>query len=103
MARAGGRGLASPLLSAPGFGLSLGGKLPVLNLGFQVIFQRRCRLKDWVDGKVISSTFRVSLNCEDGPAHLVQRLNYAEVKSEAQKYSALPALCGVSPALTSTP
>ena len=103
VARAAGRGPASPLLSAPGSGLSLGGKLPVSNLGFQVIFQRRCRWKDWVGGKVISSTFRVSLNCGDGPAHLVQPLNYAEVKSEAQKYSALPASRGVSPALTSTP
>ena len=50
-AQGGGSGLASLLLSAPGFGLSLGGQLLVSNLGFQVIFQRRCRLKDWVGGK----------------------------------------------------
>lgn len=40
------------LLSVPGFGLSLGGKLLVSNLGVsQVICQRRCRLKGWVGGK----------------------------------------------------
>lgn len=49
--------------------------------GFQVICQRRCRLKGWVGGKrVTSSTFSVSLNCEDGPACFSSTLNYAEVK-----------------------
>jgi len=64
---------AQPQWAAPGFesGVSsyLSKKVQVEGLG------------GWQ--RVISSTFSVSLNCEDGPAHSVQPLNYAEVKSEA--------------------
>ena len=79
-----GRGLASLLLSVPGFGLSLGGKLLVSNLGVLSYLSKKVQVEG-LDGwqRVISSTFSVSLNCEDGPARLVQPLNYAEVKSEA--------------------
>lgn len=82
MARAGAAGFsaslssrlrAQPQWAAPGFksGVSnyLSKKVQVEGLG------------GWQ--RVISSTFSVSLNCEDGPAHSVQPLNYAEVKSEA--------------------
>lgn len=61
---------AQPQWAAPGFesGVSsyLSKKVQVEGLG------------GWQ--RVISSTFSVSLNCEDGPAHSVQPLNYAEVK-----------------------